>query len=202
MHVLSHQFLMSTMLTNPKQNKVRQNKVKQWVNYPKAPRNTDATSLDHSSCVRFLLVASGWELLSKVWNRSNFWTNNSQHFFYSVLAEGLRNNVGSVCTALPTLGSFSIDDGNGSKNVAFAKNSRFSNTVAFIPICWKWQMWANFPRVDFLKSALNFIERKRNSSSLVYVLHKTSNRPFYSYGWKRGWRWPCFDTNLSALLCK
>ena len=101
-----------------------------------------------------------------------------------------------------SLGSFSIDDGNGSKNVAFAKNSRFSNTVAFIPICWKWQMWANFPRVDFLKSALNFIERKRNSSSLVYVLHKTSNRPFYSYGWKRGWRWPCFDTNLSALLCK
>ena len=29
-----------------------------------------------------------------------------------------------------------------------------------------------------------------------------SNRPFYSYGWKRGWRWPCFGTNLPALLCK
>ena len=28
------------------------------------------------------------------------------------------------------------------------------------------------------------------------------NRPFYSCGWKRGWGWPCFDTNLLALLCK
>ena len=42
-------------------------------------------------------------LLSKVWNRSNFSANNSQHFFCSVIAEALRNNVGSVCTALPTL---------------------------------------------------------------------------------------------------
>ena len=28
------------------------------------------------------------------------------------------------------------------------------------------------------------------------------SKPFYSYEWKRGWRWPCFDTNLLALLCK
>ena len=141
------------------------------MNYHKAPRNTDATSLDPSSCVRLhiLLVASGWESLSKVWNRSNFWTKNSQHFFDSVLAEGLRNNVGSVCTAFPTLGSFSIDDGNGIENV----------TVAFFPICWKWQKWANFPGVDFLKSALNFIERKRSSSSLLYVLHELAIRHFH-----------------------
>ena len=38
------------------------------------------------------------------------------------------------------LGSFSIDDGNGSENVAFKMNSRFSKTVAFIPIWWKRQM--------------------------------------------------------------
>ena len=31
---------------------------------------------------------------------------------------------------------------------------------------------------------------------------KNRNRPFYSCGWKRGWGWPCFDTNLPALLCK
>ena len=37
-------------------------------------------------------------------------------------------------------GSFSIDDGNCSENISFKMNSRFSNTVAFIPICWKWQM--------------------------------------------------------------
>ena len=42
-------------------------------------------------------------LLRKVWNRSNFSANNSQHFFCSVIAEAWRNNVGSVCTALPTL---------------------------------------------------------------------------------------------------
>ena len=28
------------------------------------------------------------------------------------------------------------------------------------------------------------------------------NRPFYSYGWKQGWSWPCFDTSLLALLRK
>ena len=42
-------------------------------------------------------------LLRKVWNRSNFSANNSQHFFCSVIAEAWRNNVGSVSTALPTL---------------------------------------------------------------------------------------------------
>ena len=34
---------------------------------------------------------------------SNFWVNNSQHFFCSVIVGASRNNVGSVCTALPTL---------------------------------------------------------------------------------------------------
>ena len=28
------------------------------------------------------------------------------------------------------------------------------------------------------------------------------NKPCYSCGWKRGWGWPRFDTNLPALLCK
>ena len=26
--------------------------------------------------------------------------------------------------------------------------------------------------------------------------------PSYSYRWKRGWSWPCFDTTLPAWLCK
>ena len=42
-------------------------------------------------------------LLRKVWNWSNFWANNSQHFFCSVIAEAYYNNVGSICTALATL---------------------------------------------------------------------------------------------------
>ena len=28
------------------------------------------------------------------------------------------------------------------------------------------------------------------------------NSPLYSYRWKRGWSWPCFDTTLPALLCQ
>ena len=49
------------------------------------------------------VVACCWELLRKVWNQSNFWAYNSQHLFCSVIAKAYRNNVGSVCTALPTL---------------------------------------------------------------------------------------------------
>ena len=36
-----------------------------------------------------------WMLLRKVWNRSNFPSNNSQHFFCSMIAVVLRNNFGS-----------------------------------------------------------------------------------------------------------
>ena len=56
---------------------------------------------------------------------------------------------------------------------------RFSNLnfIAFIPICSNFQRLANFPRSDSLRTALKFrVERKRNSSSLVYVLHKTCNQ--------------------------
>ena len=63
--------------------------------------------LDVTCCVRLhtLLHVVGCccVLLHKVWNRSNFSANNSQHFLCSVIAEAWRNNVGSVCTALPTL---------------------------------------------------------------------------------------------------
>ena len=39
-------------------------------------------------------------------------------------------------------------------------------------------MLANFAGVDFLRTALKFRERKRDSLSLVYVLHKTCNEAF------------------------
>ena len=39
-----------------------------------------------------------------------------------------------ACERKHILGSFSIDDGNGSENVTFKINSYFSNTIAFIPI--------------------------------------------------------------------
>ena len=65
------------------------------------------TLLDVTCCVRLhtLLHVVGCccVLLRKVWNRSNFSADNSQHFFCSVIAEAYRNTVGSICTALPTL---------------------------------------------------------------------------------------------------
>ena len=40
------------------------------------------------SCHTLLhVVACCWELLRKVWNRSNVWANNSYYFFCSVIAE-------------------------------------------------------------------------------------------------------------------
>ena len=40
------------------------------------------------------VVACSWELLLKVWNRSNVWANNPQHFFCP--------NIGSCCIRLHT----------------------------------------------------------------------------------------------------
>ena len=51
----------------------------------------------------------------------------------------------------------------------------FSNFVAFIPIHWNCEMWANFLGVDFLGTGLKLRKRKENSASLVYVLHKSWN---------------------------
>ena len=72
------------------------------------PLQTDAPLLDvtyfsllHTllrDCCRVLL---GFATQSM--KPSHFWVNNSQHFFCSVIVEASRNNVGSICTALPTL---------------------------------------------------------------------------------------------------
>ena len=49
--------------------------------------------------------------------------------------------------------------GDSSENVTFKMNSRFFQTYVF-------------PGADFLGTALKFRKRKKNTSSLVYVLHK------------------------------
>ena len=76
------------------------------------------------------------------------------------------------------IGSFSIDDGDGSENATFKMDYRISNFVAFIPIRWKCLMWVNFPGVDFLGTAFKFEKRKKISSSLVYVSYRTWNYVF------------------------
>ena len=82
------------------------------------------------------------------------------------------NHQELVSAVLQSLGSFSIVDGNGSENVSFKMNSCFFNLFRVYSNLLK---IANFPRVDFLRTALKFRERKRDSWSLVYVLHKTCN---------------------------
>ena len=69
----------------------------------------------------------------------------------------------------------------------------------------------NLERVFYtISNTLNFVETF-STTRCVYIRDETpclmlfaiiSNRPFYSCVWKRDWGWPCFDTNLSALLCK
>ena len=85
--------------------------------------------------------------------------------------EGYQTVLSLPCSSMKT-GSFSIDDGNCSENVSFKMNSRFFN------LCRVYSNLLNFLGVDFSRTALTFRERKRDSSSLVYVLHKTCNWAF------------------------
>ena len=55
------------------------------------PRCTEGPKLVGNCCIRLHtmlnVIECCWVLLRKVWNRSNFSANNSQHFFSSVIAE-------------------------------------------------------------------------------------------------------------------
>ena len=85
------------------------------------------------------------------------------------------SNIWYLVSATLTLGSFSADDGDSSENVTLKMNSRFFRLSVFIPFRFKSQKWANFPGIEFLGTALKFRKRKKNSSPLVYFLHKTWN---------------------------
>ena len=68
-----------------------------------------------------------------------------------------------------TIGSVSIDDGDGSEKVTFKMNSRFFNFVAFIPVHCKCEMWANFLGVDLLATGLKLRLRSRLFTFLLIV---------------------------------
>ena len=66
-----------------------------------SPVQKDATLLDGTCYVRLhTLLRVVWGLLRKVWNRSNFWANNSQHFFWSLIADT------HACTCITLFGTF------------------------------------------------------------------------------------------------
>ena len=76
------------------------------------------------------------------------------------------------------IGSLSTDHGDGGGNVTLKINSRFLKLFRVYSSSPEMLKWANFPGVDFLGTTLKFRKRKKNSSSLVYVLHKTWNSAF------------------------
>ena len=71
------------------------------------------------------------------------------------------------------IGSFSTDHGDGGGNVTLKINSRCFKLFRVYSSSPEMLKWANFPGVDFLGTTLKFRKRKKNSSSLVYVLHET-----------------------------
>ena len=75
-------------------------------------------------------------------------------------------------------GSFSIHDGDGRKNVTFKMNSRFFKLCRVHSKCRR----ISRKSVSWGLLTLKFRKRKKNSSSLVYVLLNTSNSAFSRRG--------------------
>ena len=75
------------------------------------------------------------------------------------------------------LGSFTIDDGAGSKNGILKLNSRFFQTLSrLFQLAENVKCWLISPELFFfLGAALKLRKRKKNSSSLVNVLFTTWN---------------------------
>ena len=73
----------------------------------------------------------------------------------------------------PVLGSFSTDDGNGSENVTLKISSRFFKLFLVYSNSLEMSKVGEFLCSDFLVTAVKIRKRKKHSSSLVYVLHKT-----------------------------
>ena len=86
---------------------------------------------------------------------------------------------------------------------------------------WRWScsrslcpVWSIHTRSSFSVSTRRYLSNIDNQQTLKRqkTEHKQLeiecnsaefNRPFYNYGWKRGWSGPCFDTTISAfLICK
>ena len=72
---------------------------------------------------------------------------------------------------LKILGSFSNDDGDGTKNVTIKTNSHFSKIVAIILTCFICQMQGKFLGVEFLETTPK-LRRERKISRRVFTSSK------------------------------
>ena len=90
-----------------------------------------------------------------------------------------KKNILEASIIAVIIGSFSIDDSEGSENVTFKMNqSRFFKLCRAYS---KLLKMSNFPGVDFLGTTLKFWKGKKNSLLLVsYVLHKSWIRDFHA----------------------
>ena len=73
-------------------------------------------------------------------------------------------------------------------------------------------VWSIHTRCSFLVSTRKYLSNIDNQQTLKRqkkTEHKqleiqcnsvAFNRPFYNYGWKRGWGGPCFDTTISSFF--
>ena len=75
------------------------------------------------------------------------------------------NYQGNLATTTPTTAKTSL-----------LKRIRVFSNVAINPTRFKCQMQVKFHGVEFLETTPKFRKRKKNSSSCVYVLHKTSHQ--------------------------
>ena len=79
---------------------------------------------------------------------------------------------------------------------------------------WLCPFWSIHTRSSFSVSTRRYLSNIDNQQTLkrqktghkqleIQCNSVEFNRPFYNYGWKRGWSGPCFDTTISAfLVCK
>ena len=92
---------------------------------------------------------------------------------------------------IPSHTTFGLDMGpsdpnNNGPELGFPDTNIYLLLLIFFFLCFQayYVVW-------YLKASISF---KLIFSWLFYY------RPFYSYGWKRGWGWPCFDTNLLCFV--
>ena len=131
------------------------------------------TELKKESLHFFFTSPSVFHAMRIVPLSSNYWKRPSMIWrILEITEEGVIDRGGWI-TPSDICSLQIIDDGDGSENVTLKMNSRFFNFSAFIPIRLKCKMQANFPGVDIMRTALKFRTRKKNSSPLVHVLHKT-----------------------------
>ena len=73
---------------------------------------------------------------------------------------------------------------------------------------WTWNSLESLWNGPKRHGNISIDEVSRSSLNSFHIFHfkllctivTFHNRPFYSYGWKRGWGWPCFDTNLLCFV--